>query len=76
METKTKNNVVTYFMWYIYNKYDESESELLFGNMGEYIFRKLIEHGGRCCALSWYADLDNDCQQRLVDRAIELYDGK
>lgn len=76
METKTKNNVVTYFMWYIYNKYNEEESERLFGNMGGYIFRKLIEHGGRSCGLSWYADLDKECRQRLVDRAIELYDGE
>lgn len=73
METKS-NNVVTYFMWYVYNKWSIEESERLFGNMGEHIYEKFLSHGRD--GLAWYASLDNDCRQRLVDRAIEIYMGQ
>lgn len=66
-----KNNVVTYFMWYIYNKWNENECIHVFGeDLGAHIWSKWMN---RMEALRWYADLDEKCRQMLVDRAIEIY---
>ena len=67
-----KNNEVTNFMFYIYNKWSINEAHLLFGkNLGDHIFGKWIEHRGD--QLYWYAELDEGCRQKIVDRANELY---
>lgn len=67
-----KNNEVTNFMLYVYNKWGINEAHLLFGkNLGDHIFGKWIEH--RSDQLYWYAELDESCRQKIVDRANELY---
>ena len=67
-----KNNEVTNFLLYVYNKWSINEAHLLFGkNLGDHIFGKWIEH--RSDQLYWYAELDTECRQKIVDRANELY---
>ena len=59
-------------MLYVYNKWGINEAHLLFGkNLGDHIFGKWIEHLSD--KLYWYAELDNECRQKIVDRANELY---
>lgn len=64
-------NEVTNFMWYIFNKWTKEECEYLFGYLAEHIWNKwkVYNHD----ALRWYAELDNECRQKLVDRANEIY---
>lgn len=69
------NNEVTNFLFYIYNKWSKEESVRLFGNdLGNHIFNKWID----CFSCSdrtmyWYANLDNTCRRKIVDRANEMY---
>jgi len=70
-----KNNEVTNFMLYIYNKWCIEESVLVFGeNLGKHIFEKWVQAivtSDR--SLYWYSNLDNTCRRKIVDRANELY---
>lgn len=70
-----KNNEVTNFMLYIYNKWCIEESVLLFGeNLGRHIFRKWVQDDVTSDrSLYWYFNLDNECRQKIVDRANVLY---
>ena len=64
-------NEVTKFMFYIYNKWNEYEAEKIFGkDLGKHIWNKWIN---RSDSLRWYSELDNECKQKLVDRANEIY---
>lgn len=70
-----KNNEVTNFMYYVFNKWCEKEAVLVFGeNLGKHIFKKWLS-----CRkigvdqLYWYSELDESCRQKIVDRANELY---
>ena len=69
------NNEVTNFMFYLFNKWCKEEAIRLYGNnLGNHIFNKWVwyrENGGD--QLEWYANLDNQCQRKIVDRANELY---
>ena len=66
-----KNNEVTNFMYYMFNKWNVNEAKLLFGeNLGSHIFDKWQHYTDQ---LYWYAELDNECRQKIVDRANELY---
>ena len=65
-------NEVTNFMLYMFNKWNESESVKLFGeNLGHYIWNKYTNNYSD--KLYFYAELDNECRQKLVDRANEIY---
>ncbi len=67
-------NEVTYFMWYMYNRWSKEEAILLFGNnLGEHIFSKWCHHRQGLGDLYWYSELDNECRQKVVDRANEIY---
>ena len=71
-----KNNEVTNFMFYIYNKWSKEESVRLFGNdLGNHIFNQWVgkHEYSNDITMSWYADLDNGCRRKIVDRANELY---
>lgn len=64
-------NSVTNFMLYIFNKWSESESKRLFGeSLGNHIWEKWTR---KFDSLIWYSELDNNCRQKLVDRANEIY---
>jgi len=72
-------NEVTNFMYYMYNRWCIKEAQFLFGeSLGNHIYAKWTEK--RECSidqnLSWYADLDRYCRQKLVDRANELYNNQ
>ena len=70
------NSEVENFLYYMYNRWCLDEAHLLFGeSLGDHIYKKWtekikysIDHN-----LSWYADLDKYCRQKIVDRANELY---
>ena len=65
-------NEVTKFMFYIYNRWNEYEAAKVFGDdLGAHIWSKWLD---RTDSLLWYSELDNECKQKLVDRANELYD--
>lgn len=67
-----KNNEVTNFMYYIYNKWGITEAKHLFGeSLGEHIFNKYLNYMPH--VLEWYAELDSESKQKLVDRANEMY---
>lgn len=64
-------NEVTHFMLYIYNRWCYDECVSLFGeSLGKHIWSKYEKYSDR---LYWYAELDNKCKQKLVDRANEIY---
>lgn len=65
-------NEVTNFMYYMYNKWCESEAIQVFGdNLGRHIYQKWIQHGYE--EMRWYAELDTQCRNKVVQRANELY---
>jgi len=67
-----KNNEVTNFMYYLYNKWNIYEAKRLFGlDLGAHIWKKYLECGS--AVLYWYGELDSECKQKLVDRANEIY---
>lgn len=64
-------NEVTKFMYYCFNKWNFAEAKAIFGeNLGKHIWGKWID---RTDSLIWYSELDNECKQKLVDRANEIY---
>lgn len=64
-------NQVTAFMYYIYNRWDLNEARFLFGNeLGIHIFNKF----NNVDSLEFYGALDKECRNKLVRRAIELYE--
>ena len=71
----TKNNEVTNFMYYVFNDWNKEEAELLFGqNLGQHIYGKWVYcRERRLGDLWWYSELDNDCRQKIVDRANQLH---
>lgn len=69
-------NEVTSFMLYMFNQWSLAESRSLFGNnLGDHVWSKFHEtvRAGGGDHLRFYANLDNDCRQKLVNRANELY---
>ena len=48
---------------------------MLFGeNLGEHIFEKWMWYRRQSLdSLMWYSELDNECRQKIVDRANEIY---
>ena len=68
-------NEVTNFMLYIYNKWSQSEAIRVFGDdLGLHIWNKWLKSRERGVdTLFWYSELDNDCKDKLVFRANEIY---
>lgn len=75
MENVKNHKIVDWLMFYVFNKWCEEESKLIFGaNLGKHIFDKWCwyrENGGD--QLEWYANLDESCRDKLVERAVEHY---
>ena len=64
-------NEVTNFMYYCFNRWSLDEACAIFGNdHGNHIWEKWT---GKFDSLIWYSELDDDCKQKLVDRANEIY---
>ena len=73
---KYNYNEVECFMYYMFNKWDKSESIRLFGeNLGLHVFGKWVAKGENTHdqTMSWYADLDKGLRDKLLNRSIELY---
>ena len=70
------HNTVTFFMWYMYNKWSLEESKRIYGdNLGEHIYNKWVEVVGSCNGdnLRFYANLDTKSRNLLVQRALDVY---
>jgi len=65
-------------MYYLFNRWSEAEAVRIYGdNLGHHIWKKYIDYMNRQLGeLRFYAELDNVCRQKLVDRADELYGDK
>lgn len=73
------NNLVTYFMWYMYNKWNAAEAKIIFGEiLGNHIYKKWIDivRYGDGDQLRFYANLDIVSRNKLVERALYYYDKK
>ena len=69
-------NQVTYFMWYMYNKWSKGNAIKIFGdNLGNHIWNKWI-HRDRMDVLMFYSELDSTCRNMLVEEAINTYTNK
>ncbi len=68
-------NEVTNFMYYMYNRFSLAESKCIYGDLlGEHIYNKYIDCLNKDLGeLRFYAELDNVCRRKLVDRANEIY---
>ena len=74
MANQRKNNDVTCFMWYVNERMTLSEMVLVCGIVGEHVYNKWVyarEH--HLGDLWWYAELDEKCRQKIVDRAVSIY---
>lgn len=72
----TKNNEVTCFMLYMYNKWCIGEAKKVFGeNLGTHLYNKWVHHRNesKLGDLYWYSELDTTCRNKIVARANELY---
>lgn len=64
--------VIKYFTYYICNKWNLEEAHKLFGvPLGGHIYQKSFTNPYK---LEWFADLDENCQKVILERAFELYD--
>ena len=71
-----KYNPVTCFMYYINNRFTLSEAISLFGkDLGTHIYNKKMEvsQWSNDVTLTWYAELDTACKDKLVLRAQQIY---
>lgn len=59
------------FGYYMYNKWNQYEANVVFGeNLGSHIFDKWINNRD---VMMFFMNLDNDCRQKLVERAEQFY---
>lgn len=73
------HNLVTYFMWYMMNRWNINEAIVIFGeDLGKHIHSKWVEviDYGDGDQLRFYANLDTVCRNKLVARSLEIYDKK
>ena len=69
-----KNNEVTNFLYYMYNKWCIGEAKKVFGDiLGEHIFNKWVHHRSGLGDLYWYSELDDVRRNKIVERANEIY---
>ena len=69
-------NEVTFFIWYMYNRWSLGEATMLFDdNLGEHIFNKWLWYKDNVIDynLKWYSELDNFCKDKIYKRANEIY---
>ena len=78
---RTKENIVSSFMYYMWNAWSKEECLKVFGNhMGEHFWSKWESAWNRLggpwgATESLYADMGTEYRKKLVDRACELYNG-
>ena len=67
--------IVKFFMLYMFNRWSCAESKLIFGiNLGSHIYDKWVWcRENNADQLQWFADLDDTCKKKLVERAMDVY---
>ena len=76
-KSKKGHNLVTYFAWYMFNRWSLDEAIHVFGfELGNHVYMKWEEvvMKGDGDNLHFYSNLDIVCRNRLVQRAIDLFD--
>lgn len=74
---ETKNDLITKFMWFMYNRWNQQESVGIFGdNIGQHIYFKYIElvNERNMDILYWYSTLDKTSRMQLINRVEQCYD--
>lgn len=65
--------VIDNFVKYMFNKWNIYEAERVFGELlGEHIYCKYVREYERNAFLL-YANIDNDCKRKLIERANLFY---
>ena len=78
-KSKKGHNIVTYFAWYMFNKWSHAEAIRVFGyDLGKHIYDKWneIHASGDGDNLRFYCNLDTACRNKIVQRALDIYDEK
>lgn len=64
-------------MYYMFNRWCRDEAVKIYGtNLGNHVWQKWVDvvRFGDGDQLRFYANLDNECRRKLIDRANEIYD--
>ena len=77
------NNATAVLSYAIYmaNKWSQSEARIIWGNnLGEHIWNKWVtfneNYGTHAASMKLLYELDNECLEKLVERANALYEGR
>ena len=82
MATEINNqvgNAVSSFFYYMWNAWSEDECKVVYGEMSRHFWRKwsqMTDKGVFGAAERFYAELTDHYREKLVERAVSLYDGK
>ena len=82
MATETNNqvaNAVSSFFYYMWNAWSEDECKVVYGEMYRHFWEKwsqMTDKGVFGAAERFYAELTDHYREKLVERAVSLYDGK
>lgn len=67
------------FFYYMWNAWSEDECKVVYGEMSRHFWRKwsqMTDKGAFGAAERFYAELTDHYREKLVERAVSLYDGK
>ena len=82
MATEINNqaeNAVSSFFYYMWNAWNEDECKVVYGEMSRHFWEKWSQMTGKGifgASERFYAELTDHYWEKLVERAISLYDGK
>jgi len=82
MATETNNqaeNAVSSFFYYMWNAWNEDECKVVYGEMSRHFWEKwsqMTDKGIFGASERFYAELTDHYREKLVERAVSLYDGK
>lgn len=82
MATEKNNqvaNAVSCFFYYMWNAWSEDECKVVYGEMSRHFWEKwsqMADKGIFGAAERFYAELTDHYREKLVERAVSLYDGK
>ena len=82
MATEMNNqaeNAVSSFFYYMWNAWSEDECKVVYGEMSRHFWGKwsqMTDKGAFGAAERFYAELTDHYREKLVERAVSLYDGK
>ena len=72
-------NAVSSFFYYMWNAWCEEECKIVYGNMYRHFWEKwsmMTDKGIFGASERFYAELTDHYREKLVERAVSLYDGK